>query len=422
MVWTLLWPVAAGAQTGDPLPTADPGTADVYEAWRDRVVQVRVVDRQAGGKAGIGSGFVAGRRGWVVTNYHVVAEVVNEPGRYAVSYLSDTGSEGDLKLLAVDAVHDLALLQASDLAPSPLTLGSAPPPRGTRLWSIGFPFDIGLTIVEGSFSGRLQRSLYDRLHFTGSINPGMSGGPALDARGAVVGVNVSTAGNQVSFLVPVRFVHELLDQGAQVAPPVAHAALREQLAAQLLENQQWLTERLLADGLPVTRLNGFAVPGAPGDFVNCWGNSEQDEESRLDTVVYQCQTEDDIYLSRSQESGIVRYQHNLVSSTALGPMRFYRQLENRGYYPDLHLDGDERSVTNYACRSGFVEQSELPLKVTWCVRSYRELDGLYDAFLTATSLVENRTALQSSLVLGGFSWENLERLAERFLGAFQWQP
>ena len=51
--------------------------------------------------------------------------------------------------------------------------------------------DIGLTIVQGSFSGRLQRSLYDRLHFTGSINPGMSGGPALNAQGAVVGVNVA---------------------------------------------------------------------------------------------------------------------------------------------------------------------------------------------------------------------------------------
>lgn len=327
-----------------------------------------------------------------------------------------------MTLLAVDAVHDLALLRAEGLTPEPLALADAVPSRGARLWSMGYPFDIGLTIVQGSFSGRLQRSLYDRLHFTGSINPGMSGGPALDAQGSVVGVNVSTAGNQVSFLVPARFVHDLLRNAAEVGAPDRESTLREQLAAQLLDNQQRLTERLLGDGLPVTRLNGYSVPGSPGDFVNCWGNSELDEENRLELVYYQCQTEDDIFLSGGQLTGIVRYQHDLVSSDALGPMRFYRQLENRGYYPDLHLDGDERSVTNYACRSGFVEQGGLPFKMTWCVRAYRQLDGLYDAFLTATSLVESRAALQTSLVLGGFSWENLERLTNDFLGAFGWEP
>ncbi|MEZ5581942.1 MAG: hypothetical protein R3F37_03415 [Candidatus Competibacteraceae bacterium] len=47
-----------------------------------------------------------------------------------------------------------------------------------------------MTIVEGTYNGQLDKSLYEKIHFTGSINPGMSGGPTINRDGAVVGVNV----------------------------------------------------------------------------------------------------------------------------------------------------------------------------------------------------------------------------------------
>ena len=293
------------------------------------------------------------------------------------------------------------------------------PPKGTRLWSLGYPFDIGLTIVEGTYNGPLEKSLYEKLHFTGSINPGMSGGPTLDSEGAVVGVNVSTAGNQVSFLVPVQFVTELL--GNTGAEPATEEALNSQVATQLIGNQERIVNQLLEAPIPLTRLNGYSVPAGLAAYVNCWGNSEEDEENDLALVYYRCQTNDDIYLSGSLNTGIIRYQHDLVSTGSLGAMRFYRQLEKRSHYPRLRLDGDERSVTNYQCRSKFVDHDGLPLKLAFCVRGYLKLDGLFDAFLSVTSLVDDREALQSTLVLAGFSWENLKRFSARFLEAYAWQ-
>ena len=116
-----------------PLAAQELDTARNYAAWRDRVVQVQVIDRMSGQKAGIGSGFFAGESGWGVSNYHVVSELVNQPGRYQARFLAEGQIEGDLQLVAVDAVHDLALLRTSELSPQPLPLASDNPPKGSRV-------------------------------------------------------------------------------------------------------------------------------------------------------------------------------------------------------------------------------------------------------------------------------------------------
>ena len=82
-----------------------------------------------------------------------------------------------------------------------------------------------------------------------------------------------------------------------------------------------------------------------------------------------------------------------VASDFFKGLRFWRQLEDRGYYPRLELSGDEATVTNFRCQSSFVEGRTVPLKVTYCVRAYRKLEGLFDAYLSATSLVEDTRAL-----------------------------
>jgi len=403
-----------------PVLAAGPDTPDMYAAWRDRVVQVLVIDEQAGSKAGTGSGFVAGRPDWVVSNYHVIADLVNEPENYRARFVAEDGRQGGLEILAVDAVHDLALLRAPVQLADPLPLAEALPPRGTRLWSMGYPYDIGQTIVEGTFNGMLEKSLYEKLHFTGSINPGMSGGPAFDGNGAVVGVNVATAGNQVSFLVPVRFASAML-RGASAMLRDASAQMPGEpeldlvVARQLLENQDRITDELLAPRFPTTRLGSFSVPAGLSGYFDCWGDSQDEPDDELEIVSYRCETQDDIFLSDQFYTGIIQYQHDRVSTKTLSSWRFYHQLESLGYFPLLQLQGEEKSVSNYRCRSDFVDQHGLSLKATLCVRRYLKLEGLYDAYLEVSSLAAPREALQSALLLAGFSWRNLERLSTRYL-------
>jgi serine protease Do len=390
-----------------------PDTSDLYDNWRDRVVQVQVIDQQAQSKAGIGSGFFAGKPGWVVTNYHVIADLANQPGRYLAQYLAEDGTEGRLELLSVDVVHDLAILRAENLAPPALQLAVTEPPKGSRLYSLGYPYDIGLTIVEGTYNGMLEKSLYEKLHFTGSINPGMSGGPTLNQAGEVVGINVSTAGNQVSFLVPVVFADRLVQntQNEVADPDLLNAAI----TLQLLGNQQAISSSLLDNEVPQTPLNHYFVPGALAPWVNCWGNSQEGRPDELALVYYRCQTQDDIFLSRSLNTGVIQYQHDLLSTDHLHPMRFYHQLESRSHYPQLRLEGDKQTVTNYECQSDFIEQSGISFKATFCVRRYRDFEGLYDSYLSLTSLVDDRESLQSTMILAGFSWVNIRKLNSRFI-------
>jgi hypothetical protein len=96
-------------------------------------------------------------------------------------------------------------------------------------------------------------------------------------------------------------------------------------------------------------------------------------------------------------------------------------LEKRSYFPQLRLEGNEETVSRYQCQSGFVSQSSLDFKTTFCVRAYRKLAGIYDAYLHLTSLVDDHEALQSTLVLAGFSWENLSLLSQEFVNSISWQ-
>ncbi|MGH8034522.1 MAG: S1 family peptidase, partial [Lysobacterales bacterium] len=405
--------VACLVSSGIQAESSEPDTPDLYSLWHDRVVQVQVIDQKAQSKAGIGSGFFTGEPGWIITNYHVIAELANRPGRYRARYVSASGLEGSLELLAVDAVHDLAVLRAEDFAPEGLLLGERPPPKGSRLYALGYPYDIGLTIVEGTFNGMLEKSLYEKIHFTGSINPGMSGGPALGHAGNVVGINVATAGDQVSFLVPAHYAAKLIAQTRD--KPATTDFLGQSVSRQLRQNQESVSSRLLAGEIPRTRLNGYLVPGAMAPYISCWGDSQEDRPDELAQVFYRCQTQDDIFLSESLYTGVIQYQHELLSSDRMHSLRFYKQLENRGYYAALQLEGDEQSVSNYRCQSDFIEQAGLNFKATFCVRRYRLIDGLYDSYLALTSLVDDDEALQSTLVLAGFSWTNITSLSTRFI-------
>src|SRR5215471_8609699 len=98
---------------------------------------------------------------------------------------SRTGT-GDL--LAIDVINDLALVRlrgADGEPPIDFTVlqfraATLPLAKGERLYSLGNPLDVGFAVAEGVYNGLVERSFLPRLFFGGSLNAGMSGGPAVD--------------------------------------------------------------------------------------------------------------------------------------------------------------------------------------------------------------------------------------------------
>lgn len=184
----------------------------LFEVHNAAVVQLRVIDLASGDKSSIGSGFQIDSGGRIVSNYHVVSDYVLAPDRYRLEYIDAGGERGGLSLVDVDVVHDLALLWTAAPLPSSLRLGKSNLAQGERVFSLGNPFDLAMTIVEGTFNGYVASSRFRRILLAATLNPGMSGGPALDADGAVIGINVAHGAEQISFLVPVESLQDLLDR------------------------------------------------------------------------------------------------------------------------------------------------------------------------------------------------------------------
>ena len=224
------------------------GAATLFKQYQDRIFQIRIMDIVAEKKSGLGSGFLVSADGLIATNYHVVAKLVEKPSKYRLEYQDVEGKTQKLTLVDIDVINDLALVKAEVLDKKPMLFPEDHPTQGDTIYSIGNPFDIGFTVVPGTYNGIDEKTYYQRIHFSGSINPGMSGGPVLDKDGRVVGVNVSSAGDQVSFLVPGSALKILIEQVQKREAPLIDFSQR--IRQQLLDNQSKMISEFLAKEWP----------------------------------------------------------------------------------------------------------------------------------------------------------------------------
>ena len=394
-------------------------TADVFDRYKDRIVQVRILENTSGAKASIGSGFFVSPDGHIVTNYHVVSALIQKPGSYRAEVVLYNDDVLPLELLNIDVIHDLAVVKIDVSEHDYFDLGSVSLKKGQRVFSLGDPHDLGFTIVEGTFNGLIKESLYEKIHFTGSINPGMSGGPSIDKQGRLVGVNVSTAGNQLSFLVPAKFVQPLVADAIAHKPngPVNFSKI---IRDQLIENQELYVNRMLASPGKDVVLGQYRLPGRPVQGIKCWGDIEETKETPYTFVSHKCSSQDVIYISDVHSSGAIVFQHDLFSTSSLNPFQFYSLYEaqfGRGY---RGLSGGEEEVTNFQCTTEFVEVNAITLKVAYCMRAFKKLAGLYDLVLRAATLENNQSGVQSTLVASGLSFKNSQRFARAFLDRISW--
>ncbi|MEC4673677.1 MAG: serine protease, partial [Nitrospirota bacterium] len=297
--------------------------------------------------------------------------------------------------------------------------------KGKRVYSMGNPWDLGMTIVEGTYSGLLERNLYEKIHFTGSLNAGMSGGPAVTSDGEVIGVNVASAGDQLSFLVPAKFVDELVAEtmAEQFEKPELFLLM---LRDQLLRHQETYLSSIVSQAWETTSLGPYAVPGKIAAFVKCWGSSGKRKKWLYETVTQSCSFEDGIFLSNSLSTGTLQFTHTYISSEHLNRFRFYSLYQSL-FQDDLSDDmstwfDDEEEVGSYRCVDDFVASEGPSLKVVFCVRGYKKLPGLYDSIVKVATVDSNHQGLQGEVTLTGVSFEKAQAFGRKFLNNVRVAP
>ncbi len=326
---------------------ADDPARTLYAAHKDSVYRIEVITPGTDKKSSLGTGFVIARPDLLASNFHVVADAVHAPDRYRLEWQSVTGARGPLTVIAVDVIHDLALLKAEQPLGTPhQTTGL--PAQGAALFSMGHPLGLDLAIVPGSANGLLEKSLYDKIHFSGNINPGMSGGPALDGDGKVVGINVATAGEAVGFLVPAHYLDALVARNSvHRFEPVAD--LTAQIGDQLMANQSELLTAFTKQPWPTQQLGRFRVPGEISPRLDCWGETDPATEKKpyleIDTS---CSGQDEVYVSERMTAGSISYQFFWLESDKLSPRAFYRLYQQK-HNSRFLSDADETDVGNFTC-------------------------------------------------------------------------
>jgi hypothetical protein len=414
-------PLALAAALGLPRAVAqDAGaTPAVFRRFADHVVKLEVVEQGSGAKAELGSGFWVTGTGHLLTNYHVIAKLVHDPDRYHVEVIDRAGTRRRGRVLAVDVVHDLAIVEVAHRPAGYFSLAPVRIAQGQRLYSLGHPHDLGLSIVEGTYNGPLRHTLHERIHFTGSLNPGMSGGPAITAAGVVVGVNVATAGNQLSFLVPADRAVALLAAHDRSGSRPADSLLA-QVGRQLRAYQDEYVRALFEGGDSTIVLGPYRLPTQPAPFFNCWADAERDDDDPYEIVFHECSTDDFVFVSRDHSSGLLSIQHRLITSSELGRLRFAAlytdQYQEGAWTPEASKD----DVTPFRCARRNVRQGALTFRTVLCVRRYRKFLGLYDAVLRAAALGEPDRGLVTTLTISGVSYANARLLARRFLERITW--
>jgi len=226
-----------GADSEVRVPSVDRMVTGTVTIWVNRGIKIEggmgFPDRV------IGSGFFIDERGYLLTNYHVVASEVDPKYEgYSRLYIRLSERVEDripAKVVGYDRIFDLALIKAEVEPRFTFSYGgSADLKVGGRIIAIGSPAGLENTVTSGivSATGRRFLQMGDAIQVDVPINYGNSGGPLLDENGKLVGI-VFAGIEQfegVNFAIPFGWVEKMLPrlyEGEEVGHPWLGAAVQE---------------------------------------------------------------------------------------------------------------------------------------------------------------------------------------------------
>lgn len=397
---------------------------ELFKKLAPSLYQIKLIDVASGEKSSIGSGFQITADGLIATNYHVISGYARYPEKFKIEYLDHQGKSGQLSLESVDVINDLALTKRTvDADMTFFNISATPPIKGEELHSLGNPHDLGMIVVPGTYNGLQAESFNDRIHFTGSVNSGMSGGPVVNNKAEVVGINVATAGNQIGFLVPHDKLLSLF-KNYKTMPP---GDIKTQMAKQLSAYQQSLTNEILSAKWQIRHLGQeqeFAlIPFIDLPYIRCWGDSNADKKDDLYlTVVASCSLDEDTYIEGNFFTGNLAMDFRYMQAKELSETKFYHLYRQRIRQVSANNKAGKNHVGEFVCHHDIVTpaNNKITNKSVFCTRAYKDFPELYDVIYLAASIDKNEQALISHFTLSGFEQKNALLFTEKFMEAVSW--
>jgi hypothetical protein len=242
----------------------------------------------------------------------------------------------------------------------------------------------------------------------------------------VVGVNVARrlGAELTSFLVPVRYLHDLL-----AAPPqelAAPAARWAEVERQLVLHQQGMVDALLALPLPTQLQGAYRVAVLPDRLARCWGGNSGNPEAAIQSSTTQCALQAERFVGPALQTGSAGILYRSSETQKLGAWRFWSAMGGSGA---TMLAGagsfamfDRRQRTPERCEEDYVRTGAGTFLAALCLRAYHRFDGLYDATLRAVSVERPTSTLTLQMSALGVTEPNARRIAAAVLEGLAWAP
>ena len=390
---------------------------EILSSARASIVQIKGFLGTNTAEAFHGTGFAVTDTGLFVTNYHVIAETVHHPERYRLEFRTPDGTVGKVSVVAIDLRRDLALVQAEGHAPPPLRLATATPQRGARAYAIGFPLNVGLTITEGISNGKVENTFDPRIHYSGALNPGMSGGPALNDKGEVIGVNVSgyLFSQLVAFLVPIEHASVL----SRSATTKTTTDLQKDAVSQMKQHSDALMSAF-AGSMATQPSAGYILPSKLAPFMECNASGNVTPDTPVEVTRINCSANVGLLVQSGLTSGSIKFLHVIHTTKKLDQWRFARQLSNL-----THASGVlslRKFVGPFSCKEQIIALNGFDAGVAVCVRAHRLLHGLFDITARIISLNAPDKAFASHLDMQGVDFDDGMNFFTRYIDAMAWRP
>lgn len=307
---------SADAQPAQPSASGAADTSDAMVAAVQKVSPAVVTVLNSGPQgSGSGSGVIISDQGYILTNNHVVE------GASQLAVVFNDGSRVDARLVGTDPLNDVAVIQVSGQLPGVAVIGDASALQpGEQVLAIGSPLgNFRNTVTAGVISAlnRSVGSMEGLIQTDAAINSGNSGGPLINLKGQVVGLNTLVVRNDqfsmgaapvegLGFSVPstiFKGVAEQLIANGKVSYPflgVSYIPIDGSVAAELnLPVQSGALIQSSRQGVPAVQPGTAAARAGlqDGDIITAIDNQKLDGSTSLRQLLLQHKPGDTVTLT-----------------------------------------------------------------------------------------------------------------------------
>jgi serine protease Do len=392
------------------------------------IVKVQVQSRLGKEKIAVGSGSIIREDGLIVTNYHVISSHFSDPANNKIVYSVGKNSEEIVaNLEAVDLVNDLALIKPLNKVEYKdiVELEKGNLQQGEKIYSLGFPHNWSMTMIEGIFNGYMDKQLTSHYLVSHALSSGMSGGPTFNEEGKLVAINVA-ATNKLSILIPATSLSVLLSRYKQEVKAYPSKEqyipkidlIRDNAISRYADfSEELLTQIIKSDSLEIGK---FKLP-LRNKLFECWSRREKPESSNLDKVEIKqkedllqiertCSTQDNIFLQESNTIGQISVNTYYYQNNNSTPFVMWKTLEKKFNVVAIKNENTTDAFKGTCFINNITNSGKKLQKMQICISPLKETNRLWRVQIAQIYQDGFNQAMILDFLFDGFTEKSIKKI------------